>query len=972
MSRSTSTTVGDRPVRIDFRNRHADSAIVLIHGFGGDAKETWGDFPRFLIERVELTGWDIFGVGYASNLRIDFAGAWTADARLETLGYYLRTALGLPPLGRYRNIAVIAHSMGGLIAQQALLDERCRSRVSHLIMFGTPSAGVRRASFVQSLNRQAQDMMTGSDFVNGLRGAWPDAYADGRFFVRAVAGERDAIVPTSSSLDPFAENMRFVVPGDHVTMVKPKDAQSASVELVVQALVEERLRAGSPGRHNLPRHLSRFIGRGKEIDEILDLLETHQLVTMIGPGGIGKTRTALRVAERRLHCAPDGAWFVDLAPLSDPALVPSAIAAVFNIEDRGSSQDLINIVALTLKEKSALVILDNCEHVLAAAAEAADHILRSCPDVRMIVTTRETMRIAGESTYRMPVLSESEGVTLFAERAKAADSSFELDDTNRAVVEEIVQRLDGIALAIELAAPRVKVMGVDQLAKRLDQRLKLLAGGSRTAPMRQQTLRALIGWSYDLLDAAERTMLRQLGVFRGGFALDAVTEVCEAAVGTEQEWDVLGLLSSLVEKSLVVVDAAGDLRYRLLESTRDFALEHLREAGELDRLAQRHCRCFIEMAERAYEAVWGTNLQEWLTQTRSDLENYRAAIHWGLIEGRDALGGASIVANLLYIWDELLAHEGKRLAERAMAATTNLEPGRLLGRTLLLEASLGGHDAPVLDACDRAVSILQTAGDDVSRADALRIYGRNLIRAGNVDESLRRMEEAIALSRSLGLPRLTARILGYLGYVRYVRSGDARSAIRALEEAASTQRGLGDRRRLAGALNNLAEVRFANADVFGAIADVSEVLAIYSETSGAHSEPWILISANLAAYKLGANDLVGAWEVAREAFQAALDLNENRLTGFALQHLAHVAALTGDLERAARLTGFVDAAFAVAGLVREPTENVGYESIMKILRDGLGEERTASLLAEGAEREKALIVAEALGIPRPEPALRSV
>jgi predicted ATPase len=965
MSRPVSSAPADRPVRVDFRNQGADSAIVFVHGFGGHAAETWGDFPRFLMERSDLGDWDVFGIGYSSSLRIDLARVWTADPRLDTLGYYLRTTLALPPLDRYKRVALVAHSMGGLIAQQALLDERCRSRISHVFLFGTPSAGLGRASFVRSLKQQTRDLHEGGEFITRLRSAWNAMCALGEpFAMCVVAGERDAFVPTTSSLEPFPDSVRFVVPGDHLTMIKPMDAGSLSVQLVAQALTGTVAASAPPSRRsNLPRQLSQFIGREKEIAEIKDLVADTQLLTIVGPGGIGKTRTALEAASAFLDCMPDGVWFVDLAPLSDPALVTSAIAGALSIEDKGSSRALIDTVALALQDKTLLIILDNCEHLVAAAAEAADRILRGCPGVRMMVTTREALAIAGETTLRMPVLSISEGVALFAERAKAADSSFTLTESNQRIVEGIVERLDGIALAIELAAPRVKVLGVDQLAKRLDHRLNVLAGGSRTALPRQQTLRALIGWSYDLLNEAERLLLRQLAVFRGSFTLDALTHVCQPPGEMRPEWDELSLLSSLIDKSLVATQSGDDLRYRLLESTREYALERLDEDGESENVLLRHCRYFVSTAASAYEEVWSTSLDSWLAHVRADLENYRAAIDWGLGDGHDPFDGASITANLLHLWEESLTSEGRRLLERAEIAVPASASEVLRGRIQLAIAALASQDMPELRKSEVAVTTLAGTDDRASYAHALLEYGRNLARTGKMDEAVRSTEAALAVARSLSHPHLTARILASLG-AWYGWTGRPNEGLRALDEAASILHDSNDRRRIIIVLANTAELKFAHGDVSGAISDALRGLTISGE-AGPENDLDALFHANLAAYFLGANELTQAWLTAREALALALRIGGRRTVNIALQHLAHVAAKTGDLKTAARIIGRVDAMFAAINMVREPTEKIGYERMTAVLREGLASDRLSSLMAAGAASEERLIVAEALAIPKP-------
>jgi predicted ATPase/class 3 adenylate cyclase len=355
---------------------------------------------------------------------------------------------------------------------------------------------------------------------------------------------------------------------------------------------------------NLPAQLTTLVGREREIAAIEHLLERARLLTLTGSGGVGKTSTALYVAGELANRYDDGAWFVELASISDPQLVASAIAAVFAVEDTAGSITCVENLIAELRDKRALIVLDNCEHVIDEAAAAAEKLLRSCPGIAILATSREALHVEGEQTYRLPSLAvpaagsvdaktaaSFAAVELFAERARAVAHDFELTDANAAAVAEIVRRLDGIALAIELAAACVEILTVEQLAAQLDQRFMLLSRGKRTALPRQQTLRALIGWSYDLLDERERAFLRGLAVFRDGWTLDSARAVGQCRSADPNE--AYRLLSKLTDKSLVVVDREGDEpRYRLLESTREYALERLEECGERDGTSARHCAYF--------------------------------------------------------------------------------------------------------------------------------------------------------------------------------------------------------------------------------------------------------------------------------------------------------------------------------------------------------------------------------------------
>lgn len=725
--------------------------------------------------------------------------------------------------------------------------------------------------------------------------------------------------------------------------------------------------------NNLPLQLTRFIGRETEVGEIKALLESTRLVTLVGAGGVGKTRTALQVGADLLDGFGDGVWFVELAPVADPALVPSAIAQVFNIEDSHGGRPLIDNVVMALKDKRALLILDNCEHLVDAAADAANRILRRCPEVKVLATGREALGIAGEQPYRMPSLPvppenehltaaaamEYAAVALFVERARVAQLNFVLDDRNAATVAEIVRRLDGIALAIELAAPRTKVLSVDQLARRLDERFKLLTGGDRMVLPRQQTLRALIDWSYDLLSAPEQTLLRQLSIFRGTFTLDAANEICsDPAI---DDWDALSLLAALVDKSLVVCEVEGaQARYRLLESTRQYAQDRLEETGEYDTVAARHCKYYSELAERASETFWTTNLEPWLTQARSELDNFRVAIDWGLTRRHDIVAGAGIAANLEYLWDSGYRREGQALVEQAMSALPDDAPLQL--RAQLLKAAANFDTAATsVEKAAQAAELFARSGDDLRSADAREQLAYELVLSGHFAEAAKQHDAVLVAARALQVQRLYATVLSRVALTGIWGVRDGSRAKTLLRECISIYQGLRDRRRIGEPMSNLAEVRFAEGDTDGALASISESIAIAREVGDETTLMKALL--NNVAYLLASDNVAEAWSGAHEALNITLRRQGNA-TKIAIQHFAEIAALMGDYDRAARLTGYTDEAYAAAGHVREPTERRCHDRIMTILRSAMDEEHLAALLAEGNRLDETSAVAQAIAIPQ--------
>jgi len=445
--------------------------------------------------------------------------------------------------------------------------------------------------------------------------------------------------------------------------------------------------------NNLPIQVTSFLGREQALEELKTQLVEHRLVTIFGAGGVGKTRLAAQVGAEVLDRFPDGVWIADLASVSDPELVSSVVAKTLGVSQ---AQPRLGSETLTqaLRRKQLLLVLDGCEHVLQAAAAAADAIHRHCPNVRILATSRQMLAVGGEKVLRLASLAVPvEGsktdataalkfgaVALFVERASLADQSFRLGDDNASTVSDICRRLDGIPLAIELAAARVNVMSIRSLAQRLDERFKVLTGGSRTALPRQKTLRALFDWSYDLLSPEERLLFTRAAIFPGRFTLDAAAVIC-GGDGIDGR-DVLDLLVSLSEKSLVNVDTSRDPeRYRMLESTRQYALERLTVIGETERFARAHAGYFRGVAENAEKTFGSTPLVEWLAGLDSDLENLRGAMDWAIVSGADVpLGGATAAALEMFWWHGGLEAEGIRWIEAALRKIDENEPADTAAR----------------------------------------------------------------------------------------------------------------------------------------------------------------------------------------------------------------------------------------------------------------------------------------------------
>src|SRR6266498_2824347 len=480
--------------------------------------------------------------------------------------------------------------------------------------------------------------------------------------------------------------------------------------------------------HNLPIQLTSFVGREHELVELKQLLSKTRLLTLTGPGGTGKTRLALQIAEELLPSFADGVWFAESAPLTDASFLPQTIAGIFGLREL-PNMPILNIVTDYLRAKQLLLILDNCEHLIEACAKLSDHLLRACPQLKIIASSREALGIAGETAYRVPSLSLPdqaqvtreavlgfESVQLFVERASAANPKFHLTDQNASDVAQICRRLDGIPLALELAAARIRVFSTEEIAARLDDRFRLLTGGSRTALERHQTLRALIDWSYELLSNDERRLFRHLSVFAGGWTFEAAEAVCP-------DLDVLNLLMQLVDKSLVMVDADAQersTRYHLLDTIRQYASEKLLEVGESQPARARHVDFFLKFAEIAEPHLNGSQELEWLSRLETEYDNLRAALEWAM--KHDIIIALRLGTALHLFWNSHSYQvEGRRLLSEALARLQKLPP---------VEG----------EVADQRIAL---------QARALNVFGQLGFGVGDIVGSLKIFEESISLARQI-------------------------------------------------------------------------------------------------------------------------------------------------------------------------------------------------------------------------------
>jgi predicted ATPase/DNA-binding winged helix-turn-helix (wHTH) protein len=561
-----------------------------------------------------------------------------------------------------------------------------------------------------------------------------------------------------------------------------------------------------PAQHNLPQQLTSFIGREKEVAELNACLRTTRLLTLTGAGGCGKTRLAMQVAAAQAPEFQDGIWLVEFAPLADAGLVPQTVADVLMVKEQPGAS-LTQTITERLQSKRLLLLLDNAEHVLGACAQLADALLRVCARLAIVVTSRERLGIAGEFTYRVPSLSvpdpmhdvrqeqivAHESARLFIERARLQGAHFAITAENVSALASICHRLDGIPLAIELAAPRVRSMSLKELSRRLDQRFDLLTGGSRTALPRQRTLRSLIDWSYDLLGGAEKLLLNRLSVFAGGCTLEAAERVCAGT--TIDAGEVLDLLTSLVDKSLVVADERdGATRYVLLETVRHYARDQLQASGEEAETQRRHLAGFIAIAEASEQSTMRFD-QRSVHQLDPERDNVRAALSRTVAEGGDVAGGMRLAGAMSLFWSKRGDYtEGRAwFAALLAAARPDTDEGAMV-RALRGAGRLaqGQNDFALAEAlCLKGLAICRASGNHAIAAQFLTGLGALADDQGKLDTAREHHREALAIRRATGDHAGISNSLLHLGHVMH-SEGDYASSRLAMEEALAIARNLGD------------------------------------------------------------------------------------------------------------------------------------------------------------------------------------
>jgi len=677
------------------------------------------------------------------------------------------------------------------------------------------------------------------------------------------------------------------------------------------APVDEAPGAPPPGRPptNLPEPLTSFVGRERERAEVASLMSANRLVTLVGAGGVGKTRLALRVAASAAADYPDGAWLVELSALTDPGLVPQAVGAALGQREQPHREPLDALVE-TLRAKRLLVVLDNAEHLLAACTALVETLLRQCPQVAWLVTSRERLAVPGEQCYVVPPLSlpdagaaaapedlaRADAVRLMCERARLHLPRFELTGENAASLAAICRRLDGLPLAIELAAARLRTLSPVELERRLDRRFALLVGGGPTLPPRQQTLRTAIDWSHDLLDDAQRALFARLSAFAGGCALEAAERVC-AGEGIDAA-DVLDLVTSLADKSLVVVEErAGATRYRLLDSIRDYAAERLDASGDAGRLRARHLDHYAALAREAEPQMNGKDQLAWLERLEADHDNLRAALAHAVAaaDAPSALGLATSISRFWYVRGYVA--EGRAWMTRILALR-GAEGTAIRGKAQNWAGVFAWKQRDYAASrahYEEALSIRRALGDRGGVGAVLSNLGLLAFEQGDYARALELHEESLAIDRELGDRWGVAVSLMHLGEIAATH-GDAAKARAYDEESLAIFRELGDRGHVANALRHLGTMALRQGDAAGARALCAESLAICRELGDRSGVAWALDGLGTAARHSG--DLAESGRLHEEALALFRELADRKGIAESLRGLGRAATQAGDHDTA--------------------------------------------------------------------------
>lgn len=751
--------------------------------------------------------------------------------------------------------------------------------------------------------------------------------------------------------------------------------------------------------HNLPRSLTSFIGREREIQAISDLLDESQLVMLTGAGGIGKTNLCLQVGRAKLASFPDGVWLIELAPIVDPALIPQTVAHVLGVQDEygrpivpvsiGREATVVQTVLQNLIEhllgRECLLILDNCEHLIEDAAQFVETILQACPDVKILASSREALGVPGERPFRVPPLSipqngqsadydnwaQFDALRLFVDRATTILPQFEVTADNYAAIVQICKRLDGIPLALELAAARIPVLDVDQIATRLDDRFRLLTGGSRTALPRQQTLRALVDWSWDLLTDAERILMQRLSVFAGEMSLEAVEFVC--ADEQVDVYDLLDLLAELVNKSLVLTqhDEGEETRYRLLETIRQYAQEQLVTTGNVEKFRNRHLQYYLQFAEEVEPELIRSDQVVWLQRLGKELDNFRTTLNWALETNVEA--GLRLVCALWRFWYRGYSREGGAWLEQFLANAENIpdelrakalfmfssfnlslsqnnldHAEQLAKQSLALYEALGDEQGVIRSQMVLSVFLDQKTqkgilleglaayrriGDKMGIANVLAWLAHGEVEINNFDQGIAYLQESLVLYRELGHIDGVGEVLSKMGQA-YIWQGNYEAARPVLQESLEVQLALG----WVGSswhMHNFGAFYVRTGDYEQARHYYQKGIYISQQTGDKRIWSWSRV--NLGYIALFEGKLDEANQILTEILRYFAKVCDDIGIVFAIEGLARIAVFRGNYETAVILYTWTDIAREDINDLRPPVEQADVDQDLATVQQSLDE-----------------------------------
>ena len=758
------------------------------------------------------------------------------------------------------------------------------------------SLGPRAVAVLATLVARADRYVTKDDILDA---AWPGLVVEESNLAAQVSAIRRAF-----RILPGADQWIETLPRRGYRFVGPVTP------------LPERMPSGSGSvspRANLPEPLTSFVGRERELAELQELLRDSRLLTLTGTGGVGKTRLAMCIASAVLNRYGDGVWLVELATLRDADLVPQEVISALELKEQPGKR-LTETLVEHLQSKHLLLILDNAEHLLAACAQLADTVLRQCAKVTVLVTSRERLGVPGELTYRVPSLSipdpkrdatalslvDYESVRLFSERAKLHVPHFAVTDRNAPALANICRRLDGIALAIELAAARVRSMSIEEVNQRLDQRFSLLTTGARTLPRRQQTLRAAIDWSYDLLSDDEKALFCAVSVFAGGFTLETAEQVCAGEDIPAR--DVLDLLTSLADKSLVIPEErASATRYRMLETVQQYAAQELQQLGNQAHWDRRHDAHFLALAEEAEPRLTGQDQQAWLDRLETEHDNMRSALARTTATVGDGEAGLRLASAIARFWlvRGYLA-EGRGWLSRLLAAKPDAPTttrAKAINWAGILAWKQGDYPA-AFASYEQSLTMRRELGDRRGVGAVLNNQGLLAYEQGDYATARVLHEESIAIDRELGDRWGVAVSLIHLGGLAMMQ-GDYSSARAMNEESLAIFRELGDRGHIANALRNLGSLCNQQGQLPAARALYEESLVICRELGDRSGIAWARNGLGVTARQ--DEDYPAARELFEESLAIFRELGDREGIANALNNLGLVAAARGDFAAARAL-----------------------------------------------------------------------